>query len=727
MTAAGAVDLRAVAWPRARLAGMLEELARRCGHRSPGRELPPAPARLSPAALDEWLERAARWLGAEAEPIECRYRDLDRFVRRLAPAILLLPPERGPSDSGAGGSRFLALVAHRGRRIEVLTPELEIVTVPAAALGELLRRDHAAPAEESVERLIVQTGLTGRDAEKARRALFDRFLGASPVDGCWLLRSPAEAPLKRLLQEIRLGPRLAGTLAAHVLYYGLWIGSWFLIGRGALSGAIDRGWLWAWALMLVTLVPVSLLGFHLQGKLVIDFGLVLKRRLLRGSARMPLERIRRSGSGELLGRVIESEVFEALMLTGGFLAATAVVEVVMVLAVLQAGAGGWLHTLAFAAWTALAMALAVRYTGRLQRNTEHRLGLTLELVERMIGYRTRLAQQAPERWHDGEDHSLRDYHGVSRELDRDAALLAAGVPRGWLVLGTVVLAPAFLSDPGVGSLAVALGGNLLAYAAIAKLATGMNSIATATVAWRQIAPLMEAAKDKGVPGDPAAALTAVASLATETETGTAAGGVSAVRAENLWFQYPGGGDKVLRGIALDVRRGDRILIQGPSGGGKSTLLALLTGLRQPDSGLLLLSGFDRPTLGEDAWRSLLAASPQFHENHVLDGTMAFNLLLGRRWPPSREDIEEAWAVCRDLGLGELLERMPGGIHQMVGETGWQLSHGERSRLFLARALLQGAQVVVLDESFGALDPESLGRALAATLARSPTLIAVAHP
>jgi ATP-binding cassette subfamily B protein len=124
---------------------------------------------------------------------------------------------------------------------------------------------------------------------------------------------------------------------------------------------------------------------------------------------------------------------------------------------------------------------------------------------------------------------------------------------------------------------------------------------------------------------------------------------------------------------------------------------------------------------------LLAASPQFHENHVLDGTMAFNLLLGRRWPPSREDIEEAWAVCRDLGLGELLERMPGGIHQMVGETGWQLSHGERSRLFLARALLQGAQVVVLDESFGALDPESLGRALAATLARSPTLIAVAHP
>jgi ATP-binding cassette subfamily B protein len=249
----------------------------------------------------------------------------------------------------------------------------------------------------------------------------------------------------------------------------------------------------------------------------------------------------------------------------------------------------------------------------------------------------------------------------------------------------------------------------------------MTVIATAAVAWEQIAPLMEAARDEGVIGDPAAALTAIGSRATD------GGGGSAVRAENLWFRYPGGGERVLRGITLDVRRGDRVLIQGPSGGGKSTLLAMLTGLRQPDSGLLLLSGFDRPTLGEEAWRSRLAAAPQFHENHVLDGTMAFNLLLGRRWPPTHDDLKEADAVCRELGLGELLERMPGGLHQMVGETGWQLSHGERSRVYLARALLQGADVVVLDESFGALDPESLGRALATTLERSPTLIAVAHP
>jgi len=64
---------------------------------------------------------------------------------------------------------------------------------------------------------------------------------------------------------------------------------------------------------------------------------------------------------------------------------------------------------------------------------------------------------------------------------------------------------------------------------------------------------------------------------------------------------------------------------------------------------------------------------------------------------------------------------------MVGETGWQLSHGERSRLYIARALLQGADLILLDESFAALDPESLERALGYVLERADTLLVIAHP
>lgn len=90
-------------------------------------------------------------------------------------------------------------------------------------------------------------------------------------------------------------------------------------------------------------------------------------------------------------------------------------------------------------------------------------------------------------------------------------------------------------------------------------------------------------------------------------------------------------------------------------------------------------------------------------------------------------IREAETVYRELGLGDLLDRMPSGMMQVVGETGWQLSHGERSRLFIARALLQGSPVVLLDESLAALDPETLRTSVAAIIERAPALVLIAHP
>ena len=101
--------------------------------------------------------------------------------------------------------------------------------------------------------------------------------------------------------------------------------------------------------------------------------------------------------------------------------------------------------------------------------------------------------------------------------------------------------------------------------------------------------------------------------------------------------------------------------------------------------------------------------------------------MGRAWPASAADLLEAGELCRALDLEPLIRRMPSGMHQIIGETGWQLSHGERSRLFLARALLQRAELVVLDESFGALDPATLSRCMHAVLAQSRTLIVIAHP
>jgi ATP-binding cassette subfamily B protein len=71
--------------------------------------------------------------------------------------------------------------------------------------------------------------------------------------------------------------------------------------------------------------------------------------------------------------------------------------------------------------------------------------------------------------------------------------------------------------------------------------------------------------------------------------------------------------------------------------------------------------------------------------------------------------------------------MPSGMKQMVGETGWQLSHGERSRVYLARALLQNTQLIIMDESFAALDPETLEQCLNCAFRRARTLLVIAHP
>jgi ATP-binding cassette subfamily B protein len=111
---------------------------------------------------------------------------------------------------------------------------------------------------------------------------------------------------------------------------------------------------------------------------------------------------------------------------------------------------------------------------------------------------------------------------------------------------------------------------------------------------------------------------------------------------------------------------------------------------------------------------------------MLCAPLAFNLLLGRAWPPVEADGKLGHAICIDLGLGPLIERMPSGYGTMVGEIGWQLSHGEKSRVFLARALLQGADIVMLDETLAALDPESLTTCVNAALKRSKTLLVITH-
>lgn len=709
-------ELSALAWPLSRLGEALEAIGRQSGLSPIPIHTPSPPDAFALAGddeLDEWLEALAGQMRLEVEPAQAPYAEAERLVRTAGPALLRLP--------GGDDARFLALLAGGRRAVSLLGPDRAVHRVRPEAVRTALCRTLEAPIAGEVDRLLDEAGVPLGRRARARAAILRQRLSAARLRGCWLLRLPPGARFWHQLSQAGQPLRFLGLVGAHALQYVLWILSWWMVGRAALAGRLDRGWLTAWALLLLTLVPFQLLVTWLQGAIAIGTGALLKRRLLAGALRLEPEEIRHQGAGQLLGCVIESETMESLALSGGFLGLVAGIELAAAAAILVLGAGSWLQALLLAVWVALALLLGRQYLRDRHRWTELRLEMTHDLVERMVGHRTRLAQEGRERWHDAEDRALQRYFEASVAMDRTATLVMALLPRGWLVLGLLGLAPAFVSGrSSPAGLAVALGGTLLAYRALHRLAEGLAHLAGAAIAWRRVAPLFHAAARLPAHGVPAFAL----SSRTPASPGEDA---SVLEADNLLFRYRDRGEPVLRDCTVRICAGDRMLLEGRSGSGKSTLVSLLSGLRAPESGLLLLRGLDRQSLGDSGWRRRVAVAPQFHENHVLAETFAFNLLMGRRWPAPPPDLQETEAVCRGLGLGDLLDRMPAGLLQMVGETGWQLSHGERSRLYIARALLQRPDVVLLDESFAALDPENLRRALSYVLERADTLLVVAHP
>ena len=715
-------DLENLCWPAAQLGDAFGELARRSGllEASDDRRHPAAPSIgidqfvNNPQALAHWVETSAEWLGLEAERMKVLYGEVGRLLSTAGPFII--------RSSGEGAARFLAVLRGSRRKVYVIAPDRQVHQISMDSARALISRALDAPLQASVSELLQEAGVSPRRKAGVCSAILNDALGAFEVGECWLLRLPPGSSFWRQASLSHLPARVIILIFAQVIQYLLLLASWWVIGSGALRGHLDSGWLLAWLLLLLTMIPFRLLVAWVQGMISIGTGGLLKQRLLYGALRFDAERIRQEGSGQLLGRVIESAAVEALAIGGGFTGLAAVIEIGLAGLVLSKGAAGATHLLLLVGWVGIALLLSLRYFKHRNLWTQTRLVMTNDLVERMVGHRTRLAQQARGHWHEGEDQALSQYYDLSKSMDRANVLLTSLIPRGWLLLGLAGLIPSVLhGDAPTALLAVSIGGILIAYQALGKLTSTLAQTAGAVIAWRQVGDLYKAASRPEAKGDPAAL----------TDMGLLGKGPDRVQklvdASELLFTYPGRIEPALRQCNLEIHTGDRLLLEGPSGGGKSTLTSMLTGLRHPDSGLLLLYGLDYQTMGAAGWRRRVVAAPQFHENHVMTGTLAFNLLMGRCWPPRREDLIEAESVCRELGLGDLLERMPGGLQQIVGESGWQLSHGERSRLFIARALLQRADLIVLDESFAALDPETLRRAVRCVLGRSATLLVVAHP
>jgi ATP-binding cassette subfamily B protein len=684
-------DVRALLWPAARKDELAHALARA--------------ADVSRPASPAWFQLHYEDLAPDGAA--------SRRARDVAPAFLQV--EDG-GDGAPGG--LLAVLAWSSAEVRVLAPDGAVAHVPVAAVVALLRARADARVAPGLDRVVASAGLSGARATSVRGALVGAALAGEPVVEGWRVRA-ASGSFAASLRAAGLARRLALTALAYGAELSLLVVAWWMVGARATRGG--SGTALGWLAVLAAFVAARFVASWAAGRLALDGGRLLRARLMDGLLALDAEPLRAEGIGQLLGRVMETEAVESLALGGGLLAVAGLFELATGAVVLALGARGAVALAFLSLALVVGVVLARRFWRLLGRWSTLRLALTHDLVERMAGHRTLVAQQPPELRHVGEDHALAAYERAGRALDRTAAALAVLVPRGWLFAGVVALAPALVTLTGKGGLvAASLGGVLFVHGALRKLTQAFPALATAAVAWQQVAPLLASAPPAAAPPLPSPAPTP-----TPTPTPTFAAPLVAARA--LGYRHPGRDRPVLADCSFEIRRGDRILLEGPSGGGKSTLASLVAGLRAPDAGELALDGVSHATLGLPRWRERVGVVPQFHENHVFSASVLFNLLLGRAWPPRREDVAEAEAICRELDLEGVLARMPSGLDQLVGDSGWQLSHGERSRLFIARALLQRLDVRVLDESFAALDPETLERVLACVLSRAKTLLVIAHP
>lgn len=176
--------------------------------------------------------------------------------------------------------------------------------------------------------------------------------------------------------------------------------------------------------------------------------------------------------------------------------------------------------------------------------------------------------------------------------------------------------------------------------------------------------------------------------------------VGHIQFEDVVFSFQKGGAPVLKNISLDVPAGTFVGIVGQSGSGKSTLMKLLPRLYSPDSGRILIDGYDIDKVELYSLRRQIGIVPQ--DPLLFSGTVAENIALTRPDADSEEIVRAARLACAH----DFIMELPLGYSTPVGERGASLSGGQRQRVAIARTLLSNPKLLVLDEATSALDYET---------------------
>lgn len=196
---------------------------------------------------------------------------------------------------------------------------------------------------------------------------------------------------------------------------------------------------------------------------------------------------------------------------------------------------------------------------------------------------------------------------------------------------------------------------------------------------------------------------------------------SSVALEHVTFSYDGV-KNALEDISLSIGTGQTVAFVGPSGGGKSTLAALIARFFDPQSGKISIGGANVKDI--DKSELMDTVSFVFQNSRLIKGSILDNVRMGK---PNATD-GEVLAALSAAQCVDIIEKFPDGVHTVIGSQGVYLSGGETQRLAIARAMLKNAPVLILDEATAFADPDNETKVQAAfnALAKGRTVIMIAH-
>ena len=272
----------------------------------------------------------------------------------------------------------------------------------------------------------------------------------------------------------------------------------------------------------------------------------------------------------------------------------------------------------------------------------------------------------------------------------------------WPILALlVIVAVTELSGAGFGEFVTAQTAATASIGAVAAMAMSANGTLIARQSLRRVLPVLESAPEGGSDG---------------VQPGLLSGGLEV---RDLVFRYGPDLPPALDRVNLSVRPGEHVAIVGPSGCGKTTLMRILLGLEDPESGVIAVDGRDMASLNRPAVRRQIGCVLQ--SSTLLPCSIKENIDLGRSMTR-----DEVWAALEMAAVADDIRAMAMGLDTPVTDGGGTLSGGQRQRVLIARALAGNPRMLVLDEATSALDNLTQAAVVDALQSLRITRIVVAH-